>query len=667
MAQSTEEVPNLTGMVTDPELFPSQLPEGVQKTSDWYAHRRTYRDGRQVWEFFKRNSGGGPVDANGKPGDAVAATFETEVPSLKEKWDKEQKEQQDQAAPPGGLPTRTVNGQVFQWNPATRAYDIPTGSTPASARQPVREYTGVDPQTNKPATITEYSDGSKTYAEIKPGQTARKPVREYAGTDPQTNRPATVTEYDDGSKTYAEIKPGPAGQAKPVREYSGTDPQTGRPATVTEYSDGTKTYAETKPGAEKPRYTTTQLDKDTGKWWGLTPDGRWEELPPGGPGSRPAAASGPGSSGPALPVMVVGQSQAALRQYRDQLQAEVAAGRQTQAWADNRWAEAKEIATFTIQEAQLMQQERQSALNANINLATTKLNHETSGIKTALEFALAINGKLPPGSPLGGQAFAALLGLNMIAAQRSGIYDIKPPSIDNRSLESRGIEAGAGTARATTNNEITRLTNPGDPKALEAQRAEIQAQLQQEAGISNTTDQGGVPREKTPAAASSAPPPMPAPAPAAPPAPAPAAAPPVAAPPVAAPAPAPAPAAPGLMPPGPVPNLYPGAPPTVPNLPFNPPPGQPGHTQGAPVGQAEPAPPEFAALSQYQPMPTAMTPPPPAPQMDIPQQEPLALLRARAAATPVWRMSNDEIARYLEAGVPEEDILRLPTMPGVMG
>lgn len=44
-------------------------------------------------------------------------------------------QQQNAAAPPGGAPTRTINGQVFQWNPQTRAYDIPTGQAPTSTTQ----------------------------------------------------------------------------------------------------------------------------------------------------------------------------------------------------------------------------------------------------------------------------------------------------------------------------------------------------------------------------------------------------------------------------------------------------------------------------------------------------------------------------------------------------
>jgi hypothetical protein len=75
---------------------------------------------------------------------------------------------------------------------------------------------------------------------------------------------------------------------------------------------------------------------------------------------------------------------------------------------------------------------------------------------------------------------------------------------------------------------------------------------------------------------------------------------------------------------------------------------------------------QFAALNQYQPPPMpegAPVPPPPVPEG--PSVEPLALLRAQAAAKPVWRMTEDEYNRYVQAGVPMEDILRTPTTLGL--
>lgn len=55
--------------------------------------------------------------------------------NLEETIDKDQEkrfnEAQDNAKPPGGITEKNVNGQVFRWNPQTRAYDIPTGQAPA--------------------------------------------------------------------------------------------------------------------------------------------------------------------------------------------------------------------------------------------------------------------------------------------------------------------------------------------------------------------------------------------------------------------------------------------------------------------------------------------------------------------------------------------------------
>jgi hypothetical protein len=129
------EVPQFTGYMDDPETWPATLPEGVTKDpAVWYAHRRTYADGRTVWEFRKRGSGDGPVGENGKPGDKVVATVSgMPIKSIKEAYDKEKEKADDDAKPPGGLPERTVNGVVMQWNPQTRAYDIPTGQAPTAA------------------------------------------------------------------------------------------------------------------------------------------------------------------------------------------------------------------------------------------------------------------------------------------------------------------------------------------------------------------------------------------------------------------------------------------------------------------------------------------------------------------------------------------------------
>jgi hypothetical protein len=365
------------------------------------------------------------------PQGTYETVFQGEDPDIKP-------DQQQQAKPvrsyTGTDPQTGRPATVTEHSDGSKTYEeIKPGTKHA-----VRSYTGVDPQTNKPANVTQYDDGSLTYEEVKPGQTARKPIRSYTGVDPQTNKPATVTEYDDGGKTYEEVKPG-ARQA--VREYTGVDPQTNKPAKVTEYSDGSKTYAEVDP-RQQNKYVRLEQDKDSGKWFGLTPDGKWEEVP-GGPGTTPPSTS----RGPSMPQMIVGQSQQALRQYADDLNGQVASGQMTVAERDKRWAEAVQTATFAYNEATLLENARQSDQSAAVSLSNNRLSNSMSGFNTALQVVANLNDKLQPGSNLGGKAFAALLDLQVMQAHRMGAFDAGPtPQMRPSALPGQG---GAGASAAT--------------------------------------------------------------------------------------------------------------------------------------------------------------------------------------------------------------------------
>jgi hypothetical protein len=214
---------------------------------------------------------------------------------------------------------------------------------------------------------------------------------------------------------------------------------------------------------------------------------------------RPAQrATSTGNAGPPLPRVVVGMSVGALTDYKDQLAQEVAAGRQTQAWANARWTEANQLANYAVGEATLLQREYETNLNANVNIAQSKLSHLDSGMKSALQFVLAINDKLPPNSPLGGKAFSALLGLNAINMARSGINDIKVGPVDTRGIVERGRASAGGGGTGTVPPPRPRVANPANGEAIEAQRQQAIADLRRETGVSNTTDAGGAPRESTP-------------------------------------------------------------------------------------------------------------------------------------------------------------------------
>jgi hypothetical protein len=404
--------------------------------------------------------------------------------------------------------------------------------------------------------------------------------------------------------------------------------------------------------AEKPE--TREID---GELHERGADGKW----------RPVQIEGRtgAGAGPPLPRVVVGMSVGALTDYKDQLAQEVASGRQTQAWANARWGEAKDLATYAVQESTLLQNEYATNLSASVNLAQSKLSHLDSGMKSALQFVLAINDKLPPNSPLGGKAFAALLGLNSINMARSGINDIKVGPVDTRGIVERGrASAGGG---GTVPPPRPRVANPANGEAIEAQRQQAIADLRRETGVSNTTDAGGAPRESTPAvqvgpghatpswergvapappATAETRPPMEAPAP------------------------------PNAIGAGVVPSSITPPPPPLPDT---------GQTPSVtPLGMPEaPAGPDLAVLANYRPQQqeAAMQTPPPAPpplampeqpQIQIPQQqplqvdpatgaEPLALMRERILSTPPWRMDNSMI-EWARANGLEDEIWKTPTM-----
>lgn len=102
--------------------------EKTKKANDWrrVSVREThYADGRVVSQVLDENR----------------APITNRV--LDQSIDKDQEtrfqKEQNNSAPPGGATTKTINGAVFQWNPQTRAYDIPTGAAPAPARSPEQQ------------------------------------------------------------------------------------------------------------------------------------------------------------------------------------------------------------------------------------------------------------------------------------------------------------------------------------------------------------------------------------------------------------------------------------------------------------------------------------------------------------------------------------------------
>ena len=380
-----------------------------------------------------------------------------------------------------------------------------------------------------------------------------------------------------------------------------------------------------------------------------------------------AAPDNPTAPAPRMPNFVLGGSQAALTEYKAQLQQGVASGLWSQKWADDRWGEAVQTAQQVNQDYATQQREIESTRNAEINLAQGRATLGQNAISTALDHVNKINGSLPEGSPLGGQTFAALLGMNMLMQARSGI-----DSIDVRARPQQQVPA-------ITPAEMR------DPAAMQARRSEVSSQITASLGAPPFVQQPAAPvqpAQPTPSAATPAAPVGAASAgPARPAAPMlPEAVPgggppsPTGAPGFGAPAELPE-ATPGGGPPPPPPmpaqstpmsqpetfapgqfsggSVLPQTPPEQPYVPVHEwQPAQPFNddpTQG-PVGQA---PSRFAVLNAYGPQQQA-------PVQPAAVSNPPALLRSRAQTTPPWRLSAQEIQEMEAAGIDEATIWGVP-------
>lgn len=527
--------------------------------------------------------------------------------------------------PPGGKPyidEEGPNGHRLGWNPETQQYDIDRGLS-AAAQQPPSPQEQVAQQN---AQTAQELNNERSYNLNHGGlyeTHAERRAREQK--EAQENAPKTSSQaVQRNGQTYIVAtttdKNGNIVKSQ-VLDTSGQPVQGGLPAEQTKpqpvsdgkggwgYWDTSKTppvWVALTGGPGGKKYSDVKFDEDAGVWWGLTPDGQWERMQ-GGPGTTP---SGRGA-GPSAPQIILGHSTEGLRQYGDTLNQAVADGTLTPAQATQRWNQAVQTAQVAYNEATILQREQESNLNASVSLANTRMSAANSGFNTALQVVANLNDKLPVGSNLGGQAFAAILGLQMAHAQRMGAYDnIRPgsqPSI-------RDI-----------------MSQPYAP-----------------------------------------PPPGPAPAPAAPPpAQAPDTAPP---PPVASPAVDQAPASPPLITQPSLITSPPPEPPagepesTLPNF-TDPTTGRfgiPGsfatgpYTAPEPQGAASPTS-DYPVLAGLAPPP----PPPPTPTAFTPEPTygslPPALLYTQAAATPFWRMSPEEVAAYQAAGIPD-DVIRSGTM-----
>jgi len=725
VSQGTWE-PGVEGKSDVPQSI--ELPGGVQRTNEYYAQYTIYRDGRRVIQWYKRGTG-----TPGQKDDPVLTTTTNTVPDIKSKWEDDvAKEKAGTRAEEGGVvkegstrgpqngPTREVyrGGQwvtesnpVYQ-QPATtgRVEGTPTrqadGTTTYDNTKPIwveRDAQGQQIGAAKPLTTEQRQQWEKDTGQQQAASDT-KPLEGYPGWNtkttkvgndtktvfinpqgqvaddprPSANRPGPPTLHPDGKGGSIAIQSMPDGSIKQT-------PMPNIPSDVARvtvdgvvYEKGPDGKYAPAQGIQSSPYTQTTQDKETGKWYGLKRDGTWEEMK-GGPGA-PAAGAIP--AGPPMPEIILGHSQDALREYGAKLDALVAAGRMTPAERVRRFNEALAVAQHTVNEATLQQREQESNLNASVNLANSRLSASTTGFGQALSFVNNINGWLPKNSSLGGQAFEALLGLQLAQAQRMGAYGNIDPSAQVP-LIGRGGEAATRADTAATT-------------AMQPQTAPVAAPAPAPAAPSAPSAASDAAVAASMAGERTTPPAAAAPTPTSPVLPAinPATGEPTGL--------APTPGQPGAAPY--VRPLAPGEPgvltvqnsqgrqslmtqadydaldpvtkqgytivPTAaaPSVPVNPPAGQSGNNPNMLVGQAQGGQDDFAVLrnapagvplAPATPMPTlaqTQIPTPSASGTDMPT----AILHSQAAMTPPWQLSEAQMQQMRAAGVPDSIIWSVP-------
>lgn len=131
-----------------------------------------------------------------------------------------------------------------------------------------------------------------------------------------------------------------------------------------------------------------------------------------------------------------------------------------------RFQEAVQVANIATQNLATLENQRESDNNLAYNVAGSKLTAMQSGLKDALTFVSDLNGKLPEGSGLGGQAFAAILGLQALQMKQSGIDNV---------INGRVVSASSTPLPVITNRDLN------DPAALTAHNQAIAQQAAQAA------------------------------------------------------------------------------------------------------------------------------------------------------------------------------------------
>lgn len=398
------------------------------------------RDGRvEVWQRSPSDvpTQGVLMPDQGYIDDKIAAEYQK---------DKE-KAEAEAAKPPAAPTTRNINGVPHQvvgkdangqdiWAPAQTAAG-PATATGGATRTPEREAEDKAAENErswneangpgKPGTSAGDAGRGSGFRETHLERRTRE-AKEKADADAAAvrNRPTTVSTNTTEPFIVQQMPDGSI-RTTPNQNYQGEKPQ----RSTVKGSDG-RTYVVTVGADNKPTAVPVE---------GLPSEG--------------AATAG----GPPMPQIVVGMAEQALTAYHTALWSDPTL---TPAIREKRFQEAVQVANLAATNAATEQRERESQRNADYNVASTKLTQMGSGLNNALTFVSQLNGSLPKGSDLGGRAFAAIMGLQLLQMKMSGIDNLSRP--------------GTSSERARTQVPTITARDLSNPAAMSGHNATIATQ-----------------------------------------------------------------------------------------------------------------------------------------------------------------------------------------------
>lgn len=344
------------------------------------------------------------------------------------------------------LVPKEIEVAVHRWKGADgaelEAYQLPDGSWETTREQPApaKPTASTTPRTPEQ---TRADAANATEAETKAQEAIRIRNESQWNADPANkDKPGWSGRYEthadrdarlDKEKKEAEARSQSAATAAAASRRA--DSAEAR-AVAEANRVGSKVDDITVAGQHYTRITKTSADGKTTVIENYGPDGKQIPAIPG----EGAATAG----GPPMPQIVVGMTEQALTAYHTALWNDPTL---TPATREKRFQEAVQVANLATQNAATQQREMESQRNAEYNVAGSKLTFLKGGMDSALKFVGDLNGTLPKGSDLGGRAFAAILGLQMLQMKMSGIDDLTKPGTSASRAQVPTI-----TARDLSNN-----------------------------------------------------------------------------------------------------------------------------------------------------------------------------------------------------------------------